>query len=118
MTTLRPPWIVNFLSFLQGLHLKIQRKEGREFFEANEHHIALEFESQFELFVPVHCVKLDKPITSFGDFEVNIAVRDNVLMPMKVSVEQWDPDLPGWVKDALKSEGHNIDKEQMQAKES
>ena len=43
-----------FLSFLQGLHLKIQRKEGSEFFEVNEHHIALEFESQFELFVPVH----------------------------------------------------------------
>ena len=107
-----------FLSFLQGLHLKIQRKEGSEFFEVNEHHIALEFESQFELFVPVHCVKLDKPITSFGDFQVNVAVRDNVLVPMKVSVEQWEPDLPDWVKDALKSEGHDIDKEQMEARES
>ena len=105
-----------FLSFLKDLHLKIQRKEGKEFFEVNEHHIALEFESQFELFVPVHCVKLDKPIRLFGEFEVNIAVRDNVLVPMKVSVEQWDPVLPDWVKDAMKSEGRDIDEEQLQAK--
>lgn len=105
-----------FLGFLKDLHLKIQRKEGNEFFEVNEHHIALEFESQLELYVPVHCVKLDKPIKDFGDFEVNIAVRDNILVPMKVTVEQWDPDLPDWVKDALKSEGHDIEKEQLQAK--
>ena len=61
---------------------------------------------------------MTNPSTSFGDFEVNIAVRDNVLVPMKVSVEQWDPDLPDWVKDALKSEGHDIDKEQMHSRES
>lgn len=49
---------------------------------------------------------------------MNIAVRDNVPVPMKVTVEQWDPDLPDWVKDALKAEGHDIDKEKIQAKES
>ena len=70
----------------------------------NEHHVALEYESQFELFVPVHCVKLEEPITTFGDFEVNIAVRDNVLVPMKITVEQWSPDLPDWVEAALKTE--------------
>ena len=93
-----------FLGFLKRIQLKIQRKEGKEFFEVNEHHIALEYESQFELFVPAHCVKLDEPIKSFGDFEVNIAVKDNLLVPMKVSVERWDPILPEWVEEALRSE--------------
>lgn len=104
-----------FLKFLQNIQLKIQRKEGGEFFEVNEHHIALEYESQFELFVPVHCVKLDEPINTFGDFEVNIAVRDNVLVPMKISVERWIPDLPDWVEEALKSESDKEDKVQAKA---
>lgn len=108
------PVCPRFLKFLQSTQLKIQRKEGSEFFEVNEHHIALEYESQFELFVPVHCVKLEEPITTFGDFEVNIAVRDNVLVPMKITVEQWSPDLPDWVEAALKTESD--EEEKVQAK--
>ena len=108
------PVCPRFLKFLQSTRLKIQRKEGSEFFEVNEHHIALEYESQFELFVPVHCVKLEEPITTFGDFEVNIAVRDNVLVPMKITVEQWSPDLPDWVEAALKTESD--EEEKVQAK--
>ena len=37
---------------------------------------------------------------------VNVAVRDGVVVPMKVSVEEWRPFVPDRFKDVLSSEDY------------
>ena len=48
-----------FMAFLKRTHLKIKRKEN-EFFEVTEHHLALEYKKQYQLYVPVHCITTDR----------------------------------------------------------
>lgn len=79
-----------FMEFLKKTNLKIRRKEN-EFFEVNEHQLALEYKRQYQLHVPVHCITLEEPISSFGQFEVKVAVKDGVVVPMKVTVDQRKP---------------------------
>ena len=88
---------------LETADLKIERKEG-EPFEVNEHQVALECKRQYQLYVPVDCVKFRTPIRSFGEHTVDLAVRDNVLVPMKVSVLTWNPRVPNRFKKVLDSE--------------
>ena len=79
-----------FMEFLKRTNLKIWRKEN-EFFEVNEHQLALEYKRRYQLHVPVHCITVKQPIRSFGEFEVYLAVREGVVVPMKVTVDQWKP---------------------------
>ena len=89
-----------FMRFLKRTHLKIQRKD-KEFFEVNEHQLALEYERQYQLYVPVHCITVEEPIRSFGEFKVNVAVREGVVVQMKVSVEKWTPLVPDRFKEVM-----------------
>ena len=99
-----------FMRFLESTHLKIQRKEN-EFFEVNEHQLALEYRRQYQLHVPVHCITVDEPIRSFGDFIVKVAVREGVVVPMKVSVGKWNPLVPDRFKEVVSSE-YNTEQDQ------
>lgn len=94
-----------FKAFLKRTHLKILRKEN-EFFEVTEHHLALEYQRQYQLYVPVHCITVEEPIRSFGQFVVNIAIREGVVVSMKVSVEEWRPSVPDRFKDVMSSEDY------------
>ena len=96
---------LKFMAFVRRTHLKIKRKEN-EFFEVSEHHLALEYQRQYQLYVPVHCIIIEEPMRSFGQFVVNVAVRDGVVVPMKVSVEERRPFVPDRFKDVLSSEDY------------
>lgn len=77
----------NFMAFLEKTNLKIKRKLN-EFFEVNEHQLALEYKRQYQLHVPVHCITIQEPITSHGEHWVNVAVKEGNVVPMRVSVEE------------------------------
>lgn len=89
-----------FLRFLDRLVLNVERKDGTEF-NIGEHQLSLEYRRQHQLVVPPHCIEIHKPMTSFGDYTVNVAVRDNVTVPMKVTVKAWEPRIANRWKSVL-----------------
>ncbi|KAK3746547.1 hypothetical protein QZH41_005603 [Actinostola sp. cb2023] len=89
-----------FLRFLDRLNLKVERKDGTAF-SIGEHQISLEYRRQHQLVVPPHCIELDKPITTFGDYTINVAVRDNVNVSMKMTVQAWEPRIANRWKNVL-----------------
>lgn len=99
-----------FLRFLKHLRLKVERKEGTELC-IDDHQISLEYQRQHQLVVPPHCIELSEPLTSFGDYTVNIAVRDNLNVPMKIRVEEWKPRIAKRWKDVLSREEQGLGKE-------
>ncbi|EDO39486.1 predicted protein [Nematostella vectensis] len=88
-----------FMRFLNRLHLKIERKEGN--IAVTEHNISQEYQRQHQLVVPTHCIELSGPLTKFGDYTINVSVRDGVSVPMRVTVEEWKPRIANRWKDVL-----------------
>lgn len=99
-----------FLRFLKHLKLKVERKVGTEFC-IDDHFISLEYQRQHQLVVPPHCIDLPEPITSFGDYTVNIAVRDNVNVPMKICVEAWKPRIAKRWRDVFNTGEQGLEKQ-------
>jgi large subunit ribosomal protein L9 len=89
-----------FLRFLKHLRLTVERKEGTEF-SIGDQQLSLEYRRQHQLVVPPHCIDIKEPMTSFGDYTVNVSVRDSVNVPMKVSVEAWKPRIANRWKSVL-----------------
>lgn len=89
-----------FLRFLDRLTLQVERKDETEF-NIGEHQLSLEYRRQHQLVVPPHCIEMDKAMTSFGDYTINVAVRDNVSVPMKVTVKAWEPRIANRWKSVL-----------------
>ena len=86
----KPQICPKFMAFLERTNLKIKRKPN-EFFEVNEHQIALEYKRQYQLHVPVNCITFQEPIRSYGEYLVNIAIKEGIVVPMKVSVGEKVP---------------------------
>lgn len=92
-----------FLRFLDRLVLHVERKDGTEF-NIGEHQLSLEYRRQHQLVVPPHCIDMDSAMTTFGDYTINVAVRDNVNVPMKVTVKPWEPRIANRWKSVLNPE--------------
>ena len=82
-----------FMRFLKRTTLIIERKQDSRF-EVSEHRLALEYQRQHQLYVPANAIKLSGPITQFGKHSVDIAVKEAVLVQMKVIVQPWTPKIP------------------------
>ena len=79
-----------FMRYLNRTRLTVERNEDAKFY-ITAHQLALEFKRQKQLHVPAHRIHLNETITSFGDYIVDLEVRDNVLVKMKVTVTPWEP---------------------------
>lgn len=89
-----------FLRFLDRLNLQIERKEDTDFI-IGEQQLSIEYRRQHQLVVPPHCIQMTEPMTSYGDYTINVAVRDNVTVPMKVTVKAWEPRIANRWKNVL-----------------
>ena len=78
-----------FMRYLNRTRLVIERNKGSNFY-ITSHQMALEYKKQKQLHVPSHRIHLKEPISSFGDYTVDLEVKDRVLVPMKVTVAPWE----------------------------
>eukprot|EP00795_Rhopilema_esculentum_P006836 gene6836-12431_t len=87
----KPRASLKFLNKLKNMNLILQRPK-HESWEISKHHIALAFKNSFKLHVPVHCIRTDfESISSYGDYEVNVTVNRESTVPVKISVQEWEP---------------------------
>ena len=74
------------LPFFENAVLKIEVKEEVEEWEITKHDISLQCRKKLNVVVPTNCVEMSKPITSFGDYVVNVVINENVTTQLKCSV--------------------------------
>ena len=74
------------LPFFESAVLKIPVKEEEGSWEITKRDISVECRKKLSVVVPIHCVKMSKPITTYGDHIVGIIVNENVTSQLKCSV--------------------------------
>lgn len=74
------------LPFFESAVLKIEVKERTDLWKITKQDISLQCRKKLNVVVPLHCIAIDEPITSFGDHVVGITINDNVSTQLKCSV--------------------------------